>query len=174
MKKVAIIYWPKGGNVESVAQRIFDRFNEAEADLYDVENFDATRINDYENLIVGGSTTGSETWEDVTPTNKWSELLKALENDRLKGKKVAIFGLGDQVLWPENFVDSMIVIKKEFDKRGAEIVGSWPTGGYDFTDSDSVVDGKFVGLALDEDQQPEKTDERIEKWIGQLKEEFGF
>lgn len=174
MKKVAIVYWPKGGNVESVAQRIFDRFDESEADIYDVESFDVTKVNDYENLIVGGSTTGSETWEDVTPTNKWSVLLKALENDRLKGKKVAIFGLGDQVLWPENFVDSMIVIKKEFDKRGAEIVGSWPTDGYDYTDSDSVVDGKFVGLAIDEDQQPEKTDERIEKWIGQLKEECGF
>lgn len=173
MKKTGIIYWPTGGNVESVAERIHQKLKD-QSDLYNVENFNKSQLNNYDHLIVGGSTTGSETWQDVSQTNKWGILLKNLDKDSLKGKKVAIFGLGDQVLWPRNFVDSMIVIRKEFEERGAEVVGEWSTEGYKFTDSESVVDGKFVGLAVDEDQQPEKTDERIEKWINQLKKENGF
>jgi flavodoxin I len=30
----------------------------------------------------------------------------------------------------------------------------------------------FVGLALDEDNQEELTDQRIEKWVKQIKEEL--
>ena len=46
--------------------------------------------------------------------------------------------------------------------------------GYNFTDSDGVEGDKFFGLALDLDQQDELTDERIDKWVNQIKKEAGF
>ena len=39
----------------------------------------------------------------------------------LKGKKIALFGLGDQVLYPENFVDGLSIISHELENRGAHV-----------------------------------------------------
>ncbi|MCF8227942.1 MAG: flavodoxin [Bacteroidales bacterium] len=174
MRKIGIIYWPKGGNVESVAERIFNQFDKSYTDLFDASEISATDIVNYDFLIIGGSTTGSETWHDVAKTNKWNDILGKLDDINLENKIVAVFGLGDQILWPGNFVDSMIELRDEFEKRGARIVGEWPTTGYKFTDSRSVVDGKFVGLAIDEDQQAELTNNRIQRWTDQIKKEFGL
>jgi flavodoxin I len=173
MRKLGLIYWPKGGNVESVAKRMFKYFDKSYADIYDAASIEVTDLVNYECIIIGGSTSGSETWQDVSQTNKWNNIVKGLDAINFDNKKVAVFGLGDQVLWPQNFVDSMIVMKDEFEKRGATIMGKWSTEGYQFTESASVVDGKFVGLALDEDQQSELTDERIKQWVAQIKQEFG-
>lgn len=173
MRKIGLIYWPRGGNVESVARRIYKHFDKSYTDMFDASDISATDIVNYACLIIGGSTTGSETWHDVAQTNKWNDILSKLDDINLENKIVAVFGLGDQILWPQNFVDSMIDLRDEFKDRGARIVGEWPTEGYSFTESKSVVDGKFVGLAIDEDQQAELTDERIEKWVHQIKKEFG-
>ena len=63
----------------------------------------------------------------------------------LKGKKVAIFGLGDQGGYGDNFCDAMDELKTCFQGSGAEIVGSWSTDGYDHMESKSVDGAKFVG-----------------------------
>jgi len=172
MKKIGLIYWPKGGNVEDVANMIYDRFDKSFTDMYDLHSIKVTDLVNYSCLIIGGSTVGSETWNEVRPTNKWNDFFRDLDKINLEDKKIALFGLGDQVLWPRNFVDDMITMKEEFEDRGAVLVGSWPTDGYDFEESRSVIDGKFIGLALDEDQQHEKTQERIDKWTDQVKKEF--
>ncbi len=173
MKKTGLIYWPTGGNVEYVAQKIYKQFDKVTIDIYNAEDIEAKDLDTYDSLIIGGSTVGSETWEDIEASNKWNDLFKKLDTVNLKNKKIALFGLGNQILWPLNFVDNMIWFKKELEKRGAVIIGSWPTDGYLFKESRSVVDGQFVGLALDEDHQDELTDERVEKWTEQVKKEFG-
>ncbi|MGK7929678.1 MAG: flavodoxin FldA, partial [Spirulina sp.] len=38
--------------------------------------------------------------------------------------------------------------------------------------SKAVKNGKFVGLALDDDNESDKTSDRIQKWVTQLKSEF--
>ena len=43
------------------------------------------------------------------------------------------------------------------------------TDGYTFDDSDAVIDGKFVGLALDDLNEEDKTDERIDAWLADIK-----
>ena len=75
-------------------------------------------------------------------------------------------------VYPHHFVDGLGVFNEEFAKRDAFVVGKWPVEGYNFYDSDGVENDRFFGLALDEDQQPELTHERIEKWLGQIKKEF--
>ncbi len=172
MEKLGIIYWPKGGNVEKVAQKIYNRFDKAKADVYDILSIETTDLVNYDCLIIGSSTVGAETWQDVENNNKWHLLFSELNKINLKNKYIALYGLGDQVLYPENFVDSMDVIRNEFKKRGAKLIGKWPVDGYNFTDSEAIESGYFHGLVLDEDQQPELTNERIDKWLAQLKTEM--
>merc|ERR1712129_132178 len=87
----------------------------------------------------------------------------------LKGKKVAIFGLGDQGGYGDNFCDAMDELKTCFQGSGAEIAGSWSADGYDHMESKSVDGAKFVGLACDEDNQPEMSEDRVKAWIAQIK-----
>lgn len=173
MENHGIIYWPKDGNVETVARKIYDRFDKKISDIYDILSIETTDLVNYNCLIIGCSTVGSETWQEVEDNNKWHLFFKELDKINLNGKVVALFGLGDQILYPNNFVDGMQTIKQEFEKRGAKIIGKWPTEGYKFTDSEAVEDDHFCGLALDEDQEFEKTDERIDLWLAQLKTEVG-
>jgi flavodoxin I len=67
----------------------------------------------------------------------------------------------------------MGILEDKISQLGGKTVGYWPTDGYDFNESRAVKNGKFVGLALDEDNESELTDDRIKKWVVQIKGEFG-
>jgi flavodoxin I len=174
MKNVLLLFWGKGGNVERAARKIYSMFNPSEIDISDVVSFDAEKIKNYKLVILGGSTIGAENWKDVKADNEWNRFFLKLRNHDLSGLKVASFGLGDQVLYPEHFVDGLGIFKEEIDLTKATLIGKWPTAGYSFTDSDGMADGMFYGLALDLDQQDELTDERISKWTTQVKKEAGL
>ncbi len=174
MKKIGMFYWPKGGNVEKCAQKIATRLSDYELDVYSLDAIKEVDLPFYDLVIVGGSTVGADIWENAADNNLWFDFFARLEKADLRGKPAAIFGLGDQVLYPDHFVDGMNVIKNEFDRVGATLVGYRPTEGYDFTGSESVIGDKFIGLALDEDQQPELTDQRVEQWIVQILKEAGL
>lgn len=168
MGKTLILYWPAGGNVEKVATKIYSKTNTGKSELLCLDQLKNRDLSEFDLIIAGGSTSGAETWTEATGKNLWSKLFSESKPGILKGKKIALFGLGDQVLYPHNFVDAMHIMKMNFEKAGATIVGKWPTTGYQFNDSESVVDDHFVGLALDEDRQSELTDSRIEKWLKTL------
>ena len=96
-----------------------------------------------------------------------------------EGKKVAYFGTGDQIGYADNFQDAMGILEEKITELGSTTIGYWPTNGYDHNESKAEQDegenaGNFVGLALDDDNQPDLTDERIKKWVAQLKTEFGI
>lgn len=172
MKKVGIIYWPKEGSVENIAKKIYEQFDKANVDIYDILSIEATDLVNYDCLIMGGSTVGAEIWQEAKDDNKWSIFFGELDKLNLKDKAVAIFGLGDQILYPNNFVDGMVLIRDEFEKRGANIIGSWSTEGYTFSDSLAVEGENFIGLAVDENQQEDLTDKRINDWLEKLKTEI--
>ena len=90
------------------------------------------------------------------------------------GKTIAIYGLGDQVGYPDEFLDAMGELHEFFTERGAKLVGSWPTDGYEFEQSAAVIDDKFVGLALDLDNQAGLTEDRLNAWLSQIAPEFGL
>lgn len=172
MEKIGIIYWPKDGTVEKIAKQIYNTFDKTNVDIFDILSIETTDLVNYDCLIMGGSTVGAEIWQEAEANNKWSLFFKELDKLNLKNKEVAIFGLGNQILYPNNFVDGMVLIRDEFEKRGAQIIGHWPTEGYTFSDSLAVENDKFIGLAIDEDQQADLTDERIVGWLTQLKSEM--
>jgi flavodoxin I len=92
-----------------------------------------------------------------------------LDNVDFSGKKIAYFGPGDQVGYADNFQDAMGILEEKISERGGMTVGYWSTEGYEFSESKAIKNGKFVGLALDEDNQSELTDQRVKTWVAQLK-----
>ena len=103
---------------------------------------------------------------------EWDEFLYGdLTGMDLKGKKVAIFGLGDQSGYGDNFCDAMDELKSLLKSVGAEVIGAVSTDGYEHNDSKSIAGGKFVGLACDEDNQPDMSEDRVKAWVGQIKGE---
>ena len=121
----------------------------------------------YDNMIVGAST-----WFDGELPTYWDELVPELESLDLKGKKVAIFGLGDQKNYPDNFVDGMGILADAFQKAGAELVGFTSTDGYTFNQSRAVRGEKFCGLVIDQENQAQLTSKRIADWCKLIKEDF--
>lgn len=173
MKKIALLYAPKGGSVENAAKKV-EKICKQDIDVIEISGFDVRNLENYQNFILGCSTVGAESWKDAEADNEWDAFFHNLEekNVSLKDNVVAIFGLGNQVLYPDHFVDAMMYLKTEAEKAGANIVGEWPNEGYDFTGSESLIDGKFIGLPLDEDNEPEKSEERIQPWLKKVLKEM--
>jgi len=172
MNKVLLVYWPEKGNVELASEKVSEKLSDCTVVKKSVVEITPEDLNDSDNWIIGGSTVGSHVWTDADDSNKWFAFFKMLDLVDLKTKVVAFFGLGDQVLYPHHFVDGLGVFQEEFKKRHANIIGQWPVDGYNFYESEGMDTNKFFGLALDEDQQSELTDERIEKWLGQIRAKF--
>jgi flavodoxin I len=76
--------------------------------------------------------------------------------------------------YADNFQDAIGILEEKITSLGGTTVGYWSTEGYEFDESKAVKNGKFVGLAIDETNQSELTDERIKTWSAQLKQEFGM
>jgi flavodoxin I len=173
MKKIALIYWPKKGSTETAAHKIYSRFEKDTIDIFTITEINTAEFAMYDAFIIGGSTTGADNWENAHKT-RWNDFFAKLEKAEIKGKPFALYGLGNQVLYPNNFVDGMAFMKEIFEKQGGVLKGMWPVEGYEFEDSESLENGMFYGLALDFDHQPELTDVRIEKWVAGIREEFGI
>ena len=58
-------------------------------------------------------------------------------------------------------MDAMGILAEKLAKQGDETVGYWLVDGQDFNESKAVVDGKLLGLAIDEDNKSELTETRI-------------
>ena len=125
---------------------------------------DDSVIADNDNLILGTSTWGAGEMQD-----DWYDGIKVIKNADLSGKTVALFGCGDSESYPDTFVGGMAEIYNAVKKAGANVIGAVATDGYTFDESESVVDNKFVGLALDEVNEDGKTDERIDAWVAEIK-----
>merc|ERR1719161_1457170 len=165
---VGLVYASTTGNTEVVAGYIAAETGLEEQDIGDLSGDDMAA---FDGIIVGAPTwhTGADTERSGTD---WDEFIYGdLTGLDLKGKKVAIFGLGDQGGYGDNFCDAMDELKTCFANQGAEIVGAWPTEGYEHMESKSVEGDKFVGLACDEDNQPDMSEERVKAWVAQIKGE---
>ena len=161
MKKTVIIYGTSTGVCEDLANRIGTKLGGD--NIINVTNLDDNVIADNENLILGTSTWGAGEVQD-----DWYDGLKIIKSANLNGKTVALFGCGDSESYPDTFVGGMAEIYHAVTDAGAQVIGAVATEGYTFDDSESVVDGKFVGLALDEVNEDSKTDERIDAWVTEI------
>ena len=163
---IGIFYGSTNGNTQEAAEKIAEKLG---AQIHDVGKLKSgDELGNYECLIFG-----TPTWYDGELQDDWDSYLNQLIKADLSGKKVAFFGLGDHEGYGSDFVSGMRIIYDVALMQGATAVGRWEDTGYSYDDSAAVIEGKFLGLALDEDNQSELSDGRIAQWCEQLKREFG-
>jgi flavodoxin I len=172
MLSIGLFYGSTNGATAQIAQMIqreFESDNLAKIELFDIAEFYLETMLDFDCLLFGVST-----WNTGQLQKDWETSFDEFDTLDLTGKIVALFGLGDQVGYPDTFLDALFFVADKARERGAQLVGAWPIAGYQFTQSWAVEDGRFIGLALDEDNQRERSAARIAAWVQQLTNEFGL
>lgn len=157
MKKIGIFYGSSVGNTRFVAEKLTNLIPESE--LNPVETASKSDIEKYDFLILGTSTWGIGNLQDDFET-----FVETLMESDLKGKTIALFGLGDQFTYPDTFCNGMGKLYNLIKNKGCNFIGKWPIDEYDFSESNAVINGYFIGLALDEDNEPDLTDYRLSEW----------
>lgn len=175
MGKIGIFFGSDTGNTRRVAKSIHKKLG-ADADApVNVNKASVDDVLAYDALIFGTPTLGDGELPGLTSggsAESWEEFLPKLKGKDMSGKVVALFGLGDQEGYGHEFVDALIFIYDVLVENGATVVGAWPTDGYSFEASKAVVDGDFVGLVIDHDNQSDQTDERVDAWLEIVKPEL--
>jgi flavodoxin I len=174
MDKIAIFFGPLGGSVHHVAKKIKNIIGESNVVMVPVKDASAADLEKYDKIIFGISTVGKETWHSTYSNVDWGKFLPEIGKARYEGKTVAIFGLGDHVTYASTFVNHIGLLARELMKNGAVLTGQVPAENYEFGSSEAVIDGKFLGLPLDEDFEPELTDQRLSEWLEQIRPQFAF
>jgi flavodoxin I len=174
MSKIGLFFGPLKGSVNRVAEKVKTALGEQNIDMISVNDASADNLESYDKIIFGISTVGKETWDSDFSNNDWSKFFPNISKVDYSGKTVAIFGLGDSVTYSNHFVNAMGVLAKELLKNGATIVGKVDPASYEFDESEAIFDGMFIGLPIDEDFQPELTDERVSNWVNSIKPAFGL
>ena len=159
MSKTVVVFGSSTGTCEGIANKIGEKLGAEVVNVSDM-NEDTLAV---DNLIIGTSTWGAGELQD-----DWYEGVEVLKSNDLSGKVVAIFGCGDCESYSDTFCGAMAELYNAAKSAGATLVGAVATDGYSFDDSEAVVDGQFVGLALDDINEDDKTDGRIDAWIAQI------
>lgn len=160
MSKTIVVYGSSTGTCESIAQTIASKLG---AEVIAVSDLTAEQLAEADNILLGSSTWGAGELQD-----DWYDGIEIVKKADLSGKKVAVFGCGDSASYSDTFCSAMKELYDAAQEVGATLVGAVSTDGYEFDDSDAVVDGHFVGLALDDVNEDGKTEERIDAWIPTL------
>lgn len=159
MSKTVVVFGSSTGTCEAIAEKIGAKIGAEVVNVQDLTD----EVLSADNILLGTSTWGAGELQD-----DWYDGIGIVKGADLSGKTVAIFGCGDSASYGDTFCGAMKELYDAAKAAGANVVGEVSTDGYTFDDSDAVVDGKFVGLALDDINEDDKTDGRIDAWIAQL------
>ena len=163
MAKIGIYYGSDTGNTQTIAEKLGKALGVSKEDIKDVNKASAD-FSAYDVLLFGTSTMGMGDLQD-----DWDSFISQVEKADLNGKKVALFGCGDSVSYSDTFCDGIGKIYEAIKNKGCEIIGKTSTEGYSYDTSEALVDGQFVGLLIDEDNEPDMTDQRISLWVDDIK-----
>ncbi len=164
---IKIIFGSMGGATQDVAEAIAQELTH-ETELVNITDASNEDFEDSTNLILGTST-----WGDGELQDDWEDFIENLDTIDFTGKKVALFGLGDQESYYDTFVGGLGILYEKVKERGATIIGDGiDSGSFDFGESSALVNDKFVGLVVDEDNQSELTEDRIKEWIAKINSSF--
>jgi flavodoxin I len=164
MAKARIFYGSSTGNTQRIASRIEEELGDLIESVTDIAEAKPGDLASAQALILGVST-----WEDGQLQEDWDDFFPELDRIDLSGTTVALFGLGDAYGFSGEFVDALGTLYRKVRERGATVVGAWPTDGYDFDESSAVVDGRFVGLVIDEENEADLSDDRVARWADSIR-----
>lgn len=177
MSKVGIFFGTDTGNTRRVAKDIATQLGaDIAAKPINIRNASVADLLAFDTLILGTPTYGEGVLPGLsagTATASWEEFLPSLSGQDFSGKKVAIYGLGNQKSYPNEFIDAVFYLYEAFSLCGATLIGGWAVEGYQFKASKAVINARFVGLALDQENQKELTPTRVEAWLASLANEWG-
>lgn len=161
MATIAIYYGSTTGTCEQVANKIAKKLKDAT--VINAADLSENNVKQYDVLLLGSSTWGAGELQD-----DWFDACDKLKNMDLTGKKVALFCIGDCEGFSDTFCGALLPLYDSVKDTGAKIVGQVDADEYTFSDSDGVVNGMFLGLPLDENNEADKTDGRIDAWLASL------
>ncbi len=175
MGAIGIFFGTDTGRTRLVAKQIARKLGEAAAAPANIGRTSLADFLAHDALILGSPTLGDGELPGQSTglaQPSWEEFLPQLAGADLSGKTVAIFGLGDQKKYPDEFVDAIGLLHDAVVARGARVVGRWPAAGYEFNASLALDGDHFLGLALDQHHQPALTEGRLDAWLAQIKGEM--
>lgn len=170
-QKVGLVFGSDTGATEEITHSLIQK-----CEFWDIEVIDVRKLSEedsgfferFDFIILGLST-----WYDGDLQSDWEDYFEKFKAVDFTDKTVAIFGLGDQYGYDDYFIDGVGMLAEVVLQNGGELIGSWPVKGYDFSESKALLDEEtFYGLALDEDNQPGLTTERLDRRIAQLQMEL--
>lgn len=166
---IGLFYGSSTCYTEMAAEKIQRQFTAGTVDIINIADTPISEMQHYQQLILG-----IPTWDYGELQEDWEDRWEEIDIIDLSEKTVALYGLGDQVGYPEWFLDAMGYLHNKVLLQGANIIGYWPSQGYEFTESQALTEDRqyFLGLALDDENEFDQTDERIRLWCDELKTHF--
>ena len=168
--KVALIYGSDTGSTEYISEIIAEKLGLENLDFKDVVTMKPPDFAEYDIMIMG-----IPTWYIGELQTDWDDFFEEFKTIDFTGKTVAIFGLGDQLGYDEWFCDGVGILAKVVLDNGGRVIGYTDKDeSYDFdtTPKSIIKDDVFYGLCIDEDNQGELTQDRLSKWVEQIKLEY--
>lgn len=175
MANVGIFFGTDTGKTRKIAKLIHKKLGDAADEPVNINRISLDTFLSYPVLMLGTPTLGDGQlpgYDAGCETASWQEFIAELDGVDMQGKVVALFGLGDQTAYPDNFASALKALYDKVTGCGAKVIGDWPTEGYTFNCSAALVDGRFVGLVLDQDNQYDLSDERLDTWLAQITPAF--
>lgn len=169
---IGIFYGSSTCYTEMAAEKIQQQLqqqHQAQVQLYNIADLGLVEAATYDFLLMG-----IPTWDYGELQEDWDEIWDEIDDINFTGKTIAIFGLGDQVGYPEWFLDAVGYLHDKLAGLGAKMIGYWPNQGYQFDASTALTEDKslFKGLALDDENEFELSEARIAKWCSQIIGEY--
>lgn len=162
---IGLFYGSTTCYTEMVAEKIQALIGPELVALHNLKDTPLSAMADYDILILGLST-----WDFGEIQEDWEAHWPEINQVNLQGKIVALYGMGDQTGYAEWFQDALGMLHHELATQDIKRIGFWPNTGYDFIASKAVTPDSewFYGLALDDENQYELTDQRLQSWIEQI------
>lgn len=171
-EKIGIYFGSSTGATERVAHMLQSELQGygLEVDVMVVSMNNLNTMNNYRYMLFG-----CPTWNIGELQDDWAIVYPALSSINFRGKKVGFFGCGDQFGYSNSFVDAIGILCEKVMDQGGDPCGWIPTDpSYQFEFSKGVLDGVFMGLPVDEDNQAAQTPQRVANWVLWLLEDMGI
>lgn len=160
MRKIGIYFGSSTDTTADIANRIAAKLGVGNECVYNVADADPSTVSGYDLLLLGSSTWGAGDLQD-----DWEGFLPKLKGQNLSGKEIALFGCGDSCSFGDTFCDALATIKEDLSGTGAKFVGHLDTDGYSYDSTRCEEDGRLIGCLLDEANESDRTDDRIDEWL---------
>ncbi len=171
-EQIGLFYGSSTCYTEMAAEKIRDTLGAERVRMFNIADDEVLQDIEHFSFLIFGI----PTWDYGELQEDWEACWDELDQIDFNGKKVAFFGLGDQIGYPQWFLDAMGYLHDKVINLGATPVAYWPNEGYEYDESKALTqDGThFVGLALDEENEFDKSEARITQWCAQVLDAFGL